>query len=185
MFTGPHVRPGGRSRELQEEGRVERVGAVLRDLGGGDTLRRRLAQARAFERWPELVGTHLAERTRPLRIADGRLIVLAPGAALRQELMFHKRRILRKFNQAAGGRAARDVVFLESDSLAYDGDAVRAEAPREIEEPAGPAKEEPTGEEKETRAMYEPFDGEAYRRRLERMAGGGSAAPDENSRERS
>ena len=102
---------------------MERVGAVLGDLGGGENLRRRLAQARAFEQWPELVGTHLAERTRPLRVADERLVILAPGAALRQELTFHTRTILRKFNEAAGGRVAREVVFLESDSLAYEGEA--------------------------------------------------------------
>ncbi|HMB67900.1 MAG TPA: DUF721 domain-containing protein, partial [bacterium] len=96
---------------------MERVGAVLNDLEGADLLRHRLAEARAMEQWPAIVGSLLAERTRPLRLAGHRLFVLCHGAALRQELVFHRREILRKFNRAAGrSGTARELVFLESDA---------------------------------------------------------------------
>jgi hypothetical protein len=153
---------------------VERVGTVLRDLGGGDPLLRRLAQARALERWPEIVGALLAGRTRALRVADGRLVVLAPGAALRQELTFHKRTILRKFNQAVGRAEARDVVFLESDSLAWEGPpATRPEVRRGPPDPE-PAADE--GEEAEAddgtaeQAGVPSFDAGEYRRRMSEIA---------------
>jgi hypothetical protein len=167
---------------------VERVGTVLRDLGGGDPLLRRLAQARALERWPEIVGPLLASRTRALRVADGRLVVLAPGAALRQELTFHKRTILRKFNQAVGRAEARDVVFLESDSLGWEGPpAARAEVRRSAPrlEPEAPAPED--GEEDGTEAEggiaepapVPPFDAGDYRRRMSEIAGEGRGTPRE------
>jgi hypothetical protein len=160
---------------------VDRVGTVLRDLGSGDTLLKRLAQARALERWPEIVGPLLADRTRALRVADGRLVVLAPGAALRQELTFHKRTILRKFNQAVGRAEARDVVFLESDSLAWEGTApaarpqVRMAAPPPESSPsAADAGEDDEGAEEEIAGdpvVVPSFDAEDYRRRMTQIAG--------------
>lgn len=168
---------------------MERVGAVLRDLGEGDTLLRRLAHARALERWPELVGPHLARCTRALRVADGRLVVLAPGAALRQELTYHKRTILRKFNEAAGGKAARDVVFLESDSLAWEGDAspARPEVRRKQPDPGPTGSVEDEDEQDPDEGPVEPiavvrtFDAEAYRRRMEEIARG-SDRPSQETR---
>jgi hypothetical protein len=166
---------------------VERVGLVLRGLQGQANLRQRLAEARAIGRWPELVGSHLAGRTRPLRVADGRLFVLARGAALRQELTFHTATIVRKFNEAAGDRVVREVVFLEADAL--EGGAASSFSPAEAPagagrvaadsgagtEPAGGDEEQPgeSGADEETQqdvgAMYEVFDAEAYRRRLARI----------------
>jgi len=172
--------------------RVDRVGVVLQSLQGHAGLSRRLAEARAIERWPEIVGSHLAERTRPLRVADGRLFVLAAGAALRQELTFHTRTIVRKFNAAAQARIVREVKFLESDSLEGSGtqppSAAVARAEWGDEEERREAQEEETtdgvedeGEEGEVEssepdvgAMYEPFDAEAYRRQLETIRNGTS-----------
>jgi hypothetical protein len=142
-------------------------------------LLRRLAQARALERWPEIVGPLLAGRTRALRVADGRLVVLAPGAALRQELTFHKRTILRKFNRVAGRAEARDVVFLESDSMAWEGTAppARPEVRRAVPEPqpAEPVADADAEAEDDTAtsaaAAVPPFDAEEYRRRLAEIAG--------------
>jgi hypothetical protein len=72
---------------------------------------------RALESWRSIVGEPLAERTRPLRLAGGRLFVIAPGSALRQELVFHKATILRRFNEVAGGLVAREIVFFEGPDV--------------------------------------------------------------------
>jgi hypothetical protein len=167
---------------------VERVGTVLGKLDRRTNLHQRLAEARAFVNWSGIVGRELADRTRPLRLADGRLFVLAPGSALRQELTFHQRTILQRFNDFAGRRLARTVVFLEADALDYD-EAARREhaafAPRsdpgdgERTAAAGEAGTEDAesgageGPVLDTGAMYEPFDAAAYRRELQRIAGGG------------
>lgn len=94
-----------------------RVGEVLRGLQAGNHLGRRLAESRALEAWPEIVGGPLAARTRPLRIAGGRLLVVAPGSSLRQELVFHRAMILRRLNEFAGGVVAREIVFLEGEDI--------------------------------------------------------------------
>jgi hypothetical protein len=159
---------------------VEKVGSLLEGLEGGDLLRHRLAEARAMESWPEIVGTPIAQRTRPLRLAGHRLFVVCHGAALRQELSFHKREILRKFNRAAGQRGtARELVFLESDanlsSLIKDAEGeewrrrvaedAAARAVRAEETP----EEQPESGDARIAAAYPRFDGEAYRRELARI----------------
>lgn len=133
-----------------------------------------------MESWPEIVGSPLAQRTRPLRLAGCRLYVLCHGAALRQELSFHKREILRKFNRAAGvPGAARELMFLESDaglsSLMRDTEgeewrrrmsedrAARAARAEEIPE------EQPESGDARIAAAYPRFDGEAYRRDMARI----------------
>lgn len=95
---------------------MERVGVWLRGAEARESLGRRLAEARALERWPDLVGPHLAKRTRVMQLAGDRLIVVAHGSALRQELTFQRDVILQKFNEAAGRRVARRILFLESDA---------------------------------------------------------------------
>ncbi len=172
---------------------MKRVGAVLGSMEEGSSpLHRRLAEARALEAWPELVGPHLAKLTRPLRIAGGRLFVIAHGSALRQELMFHRRDILRKVNRAAEGTVARELVFLESDAnlsslIQWDEDPVPRERAKRNEEPArrgsdasdanadtGSAGGAATDENEREPLPYEPvvppFDAAAYREEMARIA---------------
>ncbi|MFN8177562.1 MAG: DUF721 domain-containing protein [bacterium] len=173
---------------------MERVGALLHSLEGAEVLRRRIAEARGLASWPEIVGTHLAERTRPLQLAGGRLFVLCHGSALRQELAFHKREILRRFRDAcASPVVAREIVLLESDanlsSLVREAEAGEAPGGRRgaagssaapgitADEPGGavehgPAAEEPSLAAK-VAAAYPRFDGAAYREEMRRIAEGG------------
>ncbi|HET9887594.1 MAG TPA: DUF721 domain-containing protein [bacterium] len=106
----------------EESDGLLRVGDVLRGLESGNHLGRRLAESRALEAWPQIVGRPLAERTRPLRLAAGRLFVAAPGSALRQELVFHKAMIMQRLNQFSGMVAVREIVFLEGDEEHHPGE---------------------------------------------------------------
>jgi hypothetical protein len=46
---------------------------------------------------------------------------MAPGSALRQELVFHKATILRRFNEVAGRAVVREIVFFEgSEAIPVD-----------------------------------------------------------------
>ena len=153
---------------------MQRVGAWLDGREGRETLGHRLGEVQALECWPDLVGPHLAKRTRPMRLAGGRLFVVANGAALRQELTFHKGAILAKFNKAAGRRAAREIVFLESDaqlSSLVERDAAHAtkpEAPRfaRNDDPSEPDHPETEEADYPAGPAYERFDAERYRREM-------------------
>ena len=174
---------------------MERVGALLHSLQGAEVLRRRIAEARGLASWPEIVGSHLAERTRPLQLAGGRLFVLCHGSALRQELAFHKREILRRFREACESPVvAREIVLLESDanlsSLVREAEGNEAPGNREGVAESGAAQpapaagapgakpghgspaEEPSLAAK-VAAAYPRFDGAAYREEMRRIAEAG------------
>ena len=172
--------------------RVERVGSLLDSLEGAEVLRRRIAEARGLASWTDIVGTHLAERTRPLQLAGGRLFVLCHGAALRQELAFHKREILRRFREACASPVhAREIVLLESDanlsSLVRDAELEDTRRPRDTSaKPAAtsqrseqnanagnPPAQEELSPAARVAAAYQRFDGAAYREEMRRIAGGG------------
>lgn len=152
---------------------MQRVGAWLRGADGEGSLGRRLAEVRALERWAELVGPHLAGRTRAMQLSGDQLFVVANGSALRQELTYHQGAILQKFNEAAGRRVARRIRFLESDaqlsSLLGSEETGRVPPSRPRED----ATDEAPGEESGEAAFpagpaYERFDAESYRRELTR-----------------
>ncbi len=140
-----------------------------------------------MDSWPEIVGSLLAQRTRPLRLAGTRLFVLCHGSALRQELSYHKREILRKFNAAAGQPgAARELVLLETDaglaSLVNEAE-LQARREQDVARRAGKPEEFPpekiVGADARIAAAYPRFNGDAYRREMERIAeeGGKGGSP--------
>jgi hypothetical protein len=168
---------------------VERVGAVLRDLGQGSAVSRRLAEAEALARWGDVVGSQLASRTVPITVSGGRLLVVVRGSALRQELSYQRVAILRKFNATAGQRVAREIVFLEGDPerlrnqvescgrvMLPDAQERRAGA----EDESFAAGDEENDEEStagggmpsECGLAFRPLDAAAYRRHLEKIARG-------------
>ncbi len=61
--------------------------------------------------WPSVVGPHIARRTRPVRILDGRLIVDIEGQEWRRQLAPMGRSIARRLNGAVGKDALEDVEF--------------------------------------------------------------------------
>jgi hypothetical protein len=67
-----------------------------------------------------------------LRIAGGRLFVMAPGSALRQELVFHKATILRRFNEVAGRPVVREIVFFEGSEAVPAEETLRGRAGEEM-----------------------------------------------------
>jgi hypothetical protein len=169
---------------------VERVGVVLRDLGKGSAVTKRLAEAEALTRWADVVGSQLASRTVPVTVSGGRLLVVVRGSALRQELSFQKTTILRRFNAIAGKRVAREMVFLEGDVErtreqleAGDWEKVPGVWGEREEGAAGvegdDAVEEESGADDgaapECGLAHQPLDAVAYRRTLERIAGGENA----------
>lgn len=63
-------------------------------------------------RWRDIVGEQSAHRCRPLKIIDGRqLIIVTTNAVLRQELMFRKTDILRKVREIPECSTIRELVI--------------------------------------------------------------------------
>lgn len=70
-----------------------------------------LRQFDVLTRWDTIVGEQIARVTRAERIEHGVLIVTVTTAPWRAELTLRKREILRRVNEAVGGRAVHEIQF--------------------------------------------------------------------------
>ncbi len=78
----------------------EGLDEVLRGLGGGGVE----AIVLVHERWSELVGPEVAERSRPAALRDGRLSVTVDGPAWADHLRWSEAEIVARIDQLVGPR---------------------------------------------------------------------------------
>ena len=65
--------------------------------------------------WPGLVGPQIAKVTRPLRVADGALIVAVTSSAWMMELNLMKADLMRRINAGKREGKIRQVVFVMAE----------------------------------------------------------------------
>ncbi len=73
--------------------------SVLRDLG----LQKRFKEREAVEKWADVVGAEMAQRSRATRFEKGTLFVQVDHGAWMQELHFMERELVRKLRAECPG----------------------------------------------------------------------------------
>jgi hypothetical protein len=88
------------------------LGEILRktiqDLG----IEKPIHQYDALWLWPKAAGDRIAAVTDATRMSDGIIFIRGKNSAWRNELVFHKRTLIRKLNDLAGGPVVNDVVWI-------------------------------------------------------------------------
>jgi predicted nucleic acid-binding Zn ribbon protein len=87
------------------------VQATLARLGIGT----RVARAQVIADWPELVGPHIADVARPVRIRGSTLFVAVESAAWRNELSLMRPQLMRKINAGRSEGRIERILFLQDD----------------------------------------------------------------------
>ena len=64
--------------------------------------------------WKEIVGEHLARRTRPVEISRSRLVVLVPSSSWKRQLRALRGEIVSRLNQALGTDISRVAFRIDS-----------------------------------------------------------------------
>ncbi len=82
--------------------RPVRIGEVLRETVAGLGWERRLAEEDAVTRWPEAVGPRIAAHAVAVRLAAGRLTVMAANSVWAQQLSLLKPELLRRLAERCG-----------------------------------------------------------------------------------
>lgn len=73
----------------------------------------RLHRGKVLAGWAQVVGPHLAARSRNLRFERDRLVVEMPDAAWRYELHMNRARVIAKLNELAGRPVVRELIVRE------------------------------------------------------------------------
>lgn len=74
-------------------------------------LRDKLDQAKVIEAWEKVVGEMVARNTSQLHIRNKVLYVKVNTAALRNELLFARTKIMNALNKEAGGKVIEEIVL--------------------------------------------------------------------------
>jgi hypothetical protein len=88
------------------------VGDILSRYLDQSGLRPRIREQKILDVWDELVGKAIAEVTQPVRVRDRCLHVKVTHPVWMQQLQFHKKLIIQKVNDFAGGPFLQELRFV-------------------------------------------------------------------------
>jgi predicted nucleic acid-binding Zn ribbon protein len=83
------------------------IGTVLERLGLG----KKVKQYEVLDAWAEIVGEQIAKVASAERIRDGKLVVSVAQSTWRNELIFLKRELIAKINNAMHQDVVKDIIF--------------------------------------------------------------------------
>ena len=81
---------------------------VILDLG----IEQPIKSYQALNRWPEVVGKRIADVTEPEKIKNGKIFIKVKTDSWRNEMVFHKKDILKNLNACLGSNVVKDIVLL-------------------------------------------------------------------------
>ena len=90
----------------------EQVGSVLEDLFHQLGLSDGIKQQKALHIWQDAVGETVARISAPEKIEHGRLFVRIESGPWRQELHYHKQRIIERLNGHLQEPVIKDIIFI-------------------------------------------------------------------------
>ena len=85
--------------------------AVIEEFLDSFHLRDKINQAKVIEAWEGVVGEMVAKNTSQLHIRNKVLFVKVNSAALRNELLFARNKILNALNKEAGATVIEEIVL--------------------------------------------------------------------------
>jgi hypothetical protein len=89
-----------------------KLGEALTELMDTYKLSAKLNQIKVVEAWPKVLGKVVGIHTEKIWIKNNQLFVKLDSAALKNELMYSKSKIVDSLNEFVGGQVVTEVVFL-------------------------------------------------------------------------
>jgi hypothetical protein len=88
------------------------LGDAIREMLDAYKLNDKLNEVDAVRHWPEVVGEMIARYTGDIYIRNGKLFVRIENAALKNELLYARTKIIESLNKEAGKEVVREIVFI-------------------------------------------------------------------------
>ncbi|MCB2212618.1 DUF721 domain-containing protein [bacterium] len=102
-----------KSREpgSRHKGQVIPLDGLLGEWGRGTKVRAALREAELFNRWADIIGEKLAQQAIPERLDRGKLVIQVEDSSWRHQLLYMRRELIGKINQALGSGVVKEIVF--------------------------------------------------------------------------
>ena len=91
---------------------MDRIGKVLKKSFKELGIEKPLLRYQALTVWDRIVGKRIAGATEPIRVSGGKMFVKVKNDTWRNELVFHKKAIIKKLNDQCGARIIDDIVWI-------------------------------------------------------------------------
>lgn len=85
--------------------------AVIEEFLKTYRLGDKIAETKVMQSWEKVVGTMIARHTRGISIRNKILYVKIDSAALRNEMLFAREKLVKSLNKEAGADVIQDIVF--------------------------------------------------------------------------
>ena len=90
---------------------AEQIGKLIQQFLRQESLESPLNEQRLLDAWPQILGPTIASYTQNLYIKNQTLYVHLTSAALRQELMMAREKLVRSLNQKVGATVIVNIIF--------------------------------------------------------------------------
>lgn len=94
-----------------KRGTEQPLKAVIEEFLQRYKLNDKLAESKVMQSWEKVVGAMIARHTQSLSIRKKTLYVKIDSAALRNELLFAREKIMKSLNKEAGREVIQEIVF--------------------------------------------------------------------------
>lgn len=84
---------------------------AINDFLESSKMKSRLTEVNIINKWPELVGPLIAKGTDKIYFQQGKLFLYINSAALRNELLYQRSKIMALVNHEAGEQLVEDVII--------------------------------------------------------------------------
>jgi predicted nucleic acid-binding Zn ribbon protein len=85
----------------------ELINELLKEYRLSDKIK----ELKLIESWPKVVGAMIAKHSTGLYFRDKKLYVTLDNAAIREELLFAKTKLLKSINKIAGENLVEEIIF--------------------------------------------------------------------------
>lgn len=91
---------------------MEKIGNILQDYFKALGIEKSVRRYDALNIWSDVVGSRIAEVTKPVRISDRKIIVKVKNDTWRYEISYYKLIIVNKLNKELGEETIEDIILI-------------------------------------------------------------------------
>jgi predicted nucleic acid-binding Zn ribbon protein len=100
------------NRSEKKKGVISPLADVLHDLLRSWGIDNKIREQQTVSGWEQIVGPRIAAHTTALRVEDGKVFIRTQSSSWKTELIFMKKDIIDRLNQAVGKKVITDIVFV-------------------------------------------------------------------------
>ena len=90
----------------------QKVDDIIKSVLNSAGLLSKIKEADIMQKWSDIAGENIAQKAKPIKIHDKKLYLKVESSIWRNELIFHKEKLMEEIEKKAGNRLINDIIFI-------------------------------------------------------------------------